>query len=286
MCRYIAYLGEPLVLSDILYNPSNGLIHQASNAVESRTRINADGFGIGWYNPEVSREPAVFKDISPAWNNANLRSLAGAVASTCIMAHVRAAQRLDPISRANCHPFQSDGLLWMHNGDIPSRARLHRRVVNLASDELVARISGNTDTELAFVLFLTLLGEARFRQCTADDLADAMTRMTEQIVAWWREDTDDRPLVMNFCVANGESLVALRYALHAPEVPTLHYCHGSSFTCEDGVCHIHSDGEKRCAILASEVLSEGQQWETIDNGTMVVVHDPGSVELRRLTRAT
>ena len=58
MCRYIAYLGKPLALANILYKPSNGLIHQASDAMESRTRINADGFGIGWYNMEVSREPA------------------------------------------------------------------------------------------------------------------------------------------------------------------------------------------------------------------------------------
>ena len=47
MCRYVAYVGEPLLLSEILYEPANGLVHQASDAMESRTRINADGFGIG-----------------------------------------------------------------------------------------------------------------------------------------------------------------------------------------------------------------------------------------------
>jgi len=282
MCRYVAYLGEPLSLSDVLYSPSNGLIHQASAAIESRTRINADGFGIGWYDPAGSSIPAVFKDTSPAWNNENLRSLANMVNSTCVLAHVRAAQRFDPISRSNCHPFQSNGLLWMHNGDIPSRARFHRRVVSMASDELVARIRGNTDTELAFVLFLTVLGEARFRSCTADDLAGAMVRVTEQIVAWWHEDGDDRPLALNFCVANGESVVALRYALNDPEVPTLHYCQGSRFMCEGGACRMLTDERSRCVILASEVLSEGPEWKTIDNGTLVVVHAPDSVEFREL----
>jgi glutamine amidotransferase len=282
MCRYVAYVGEPLQLSEILYKPANGLVHQASDAMESRTRINADGFGIGWYDAGATTGPAVFKDISPAWNNLNLRSLATSVSARCVLAHVRAAQRFDPISRSNCHPFQNGRLLWMHNGDIPGRARFHRRVVAMASDDLVARLAGNTDSELAFTLFLTLLGETGTSSGSADELADAMTRTVQRVLGWYRGDGEDRPLAMNFCVTNGEALVALRYAHNSLEIPTLHVCRGSRFVCEDGVCRMRDGGADRCVILASEALSEDSHWTSIDNGTLVVVRDPGTVELREL----
>ena len=58
MCRYAAYLGPPLVLSQLIYKPPNSLVHQAKEAMQSSTRINADGFGVAWYSPEISPEPA------------------------------------------------------------------------------------------------------------------------------------------------------------------------------------------------------------------------------------
>lgn len=282
MCRYVAYLGDPLLLSAILYEPANGLIHQASEAMESRTRINADGFGIGWYNPDISIEPAVFKDLTPAWNNANLRSLSTTTTSHCILAHVRAAKGRDPLSRSNCHPFQFDRLLWMHNGDIPGRARLHRRVVTLASDDLVARIAGNTDSELAFTLFLSLLGDDRFEACSAEDLAAAMLRTIDRIAGWYHEDGDDRPLALNFCVANGRSIVASRYAVNAPELPTLHYCEGARLVCEDGMFRVQESAGRHCSILASEVLSAEQHWVRVERDSLVIVRDPATVEVRGL----
>ena len=83
MCRYVAYVGEPMLLSEILYEPVNGLVHQASDAMESRTRINADGFGIGWYGPDPDLPPAVFKDISPAWNNLTRLALIRSCLACC-----------------------------------------------------------------------------------------------------------------------------------------------------------------------------------------------------------
>jgi glutamine amidotransferase len=282
VCRYVAYLGEPIRFGDLVYRPTNSLIHQAAEAMESRTRINADGFGVGWYNRSVHPEPAVFKDISPAWNNANLRSLADKVSSPCILAHVRAARRFDPVSRANCHPFQYGRLLWMHNGDIPGRGRLHRRVCEQVDDDLVARISGNTDSELAFVLFLSLLGD-RDSPVTVEELAAAMCQTIEQLAVWWRSDEDSAPLVMNFCVSNGSAIVASRFALGEKGVPTLHYCAGSGYSCEGGVCRMRNEpGMGRSVIVSSETISEDPQWVEVDNGTLVVVDESLSVELQHL----
>ena len=283
MCRYVSYLGHDLRLADLIYRPTNSLIHQATEAMESRTRINADGFGVGWYNHDVNPEPAVFKDLSPAWNNANLRSLSDKVTSSCILAHVRAARRFDPVNRANCHPFHHGRLLWMHNGDIPGRGRLHRRVCRRVSDELVARIAGNTDSELTFVLFLSLLEQPLDRHIETEELVTAFRRTLEQLEEWWRSDGSAEPIVMNFCLSNGKSIVASRLARKEQDVPTLHFCVGSEYSCREGACHMHGGASPpRSVIVSSEVLSEDPQWVSVANQSLLVVAEDLTVDVDRL----
>ena len=75
VCRFIAYLGEPFVLHDILYKPDNSLIKQSVHAKEMEEPLNGDGFGISWYIPQIDNLPGVFKSIQPAWNDSNLETL-------------------------------------------------------------------------------------------------------------------------------------------------------------------------------------------------------------------
>ena len=270
MCRYAAYLGPPLVLSQLIYKPANSLVHQAREAMQSSTRINADGFGVGWYTPEISPEPAVFKDTSPMWNNRNLGSLAGKIRSASIVAHVRSAQSFDPVMRENCHPFQRGRLLWMHNGDIPGRARLSRQVAMAADDTLLAQIRGNTDTEWAFTLFLTNLEGWPEQRPNLPRLADAMRLTLEQIAGWHREVADERPLEMNFCVTDGRIMAAARFAIAKEPGPTLHWYRSAP-----------GDGPAT-ACIASEPLFEGPQWHAADDGDLLLVDNNRDVETQRL----
>lgn len=269
MCRYAAYIGPPIALGELIYRPANSLVHQAKEAMESATRINADGFGVAWYTPAVSAEPAVFKDTSPMWNNRNLASIAGTVESPCVVAHVRSALSRDPVSRENCHPFQRGRLLWMHNGDIPGRARLIRQVALAADDALLAQIRGNTDTEWAFTLFLTNLTGWPEEPPTLERLADAMRETLSQISGWHREVDDPRPLEMNFCITDGTILAAARYALGPRTGPTLHW--------------YRSDGNSEPAVcIASEPLFEGPQWHAAENRDLLLVNRDLEIERRRL----
>ncbi|RSH78130.1 uncharacterized protein EHS24_002586 [Apiotrichum porosum] len=61
MCRFIVYKGaEPIQLSHLVTRPRHSITNQA---FESKLRfpssrpMNADGFGIGWYDPEMSDIP-------------------------------------------------------------------------------------------------------------------------------------------------------------------------------------------------------------------------------------
>ena len=57
MCRFVAYSGLPLLLADLLYVPSDSLIRQSYHARERREPLNGDGFGVGWYVPEIDPTP-------------------------------------------------------------------------------------------------------------------------------------------------------------------------------------------------------------------------------------
>jgi glutamine amidotransferase len=270
MCRYAAYLGPELLLSELIYKPTNSLVHQATEAMQSLTRINADGFGVGWYAPAISPEPAVFKDTSPVWNNYNLGSIAGKIRSPCIFGHIRKASSFDPVTRENCHPFDRGRLLWMHNGDVPGRARLTRHVAELANDVLLAKIRGNTDSEQAFTLFLTHLDDPLERDPETEEMAAAMAKTIDLLARWHLEAGNDRPLETNFCVTDGESMVAARFAMGDKPTPSLFYLQGDN----------HSG--RRRALIASEPLTEGEEWRAVPESSLVVVDRDLEVEVRPL----
>ena len=49
MCRFVAYLGEPIFLEDLIAKPRHSLMRQSLRAEEAKTVTNGDGFGVGWY---------------------------------------------------------------------------------------------------------------------------------------------------------------------------------------------------------------------------------------------
>src|SRR5690606_4317909 len=114
---------------------------------------NGDGFGIAWYDEQP--EPGLYRDILPAWSDPNLRSLARQVRSGLFLAHVRASTGT-ATNRSNCHPFAVGRWSFMHNGQIAGYARLRRRLDMLLPEELYAHRLGTTDSEVMFLLALSL----------------------------------------------------------------------------------------------------------------------------------
>jgi len=130
--------------------------------VDDARPLNGDGFGVGWYDPNdagdhannKSSTPCVFTSVMPAWNNPNLLRLAEKIQSHLVFAHVRAASSDTPVSETNCHPWQYGNFLWMHNGFVSGFTKIKRRLRESLTDELYQLISGNTDSESAFAVFL------------------------------------------------------------------------------------------------------------------------------------
>src|SRR3954466_12385535 len=167
MCRWLAYSGFPvllckavysaddslLLLSNALYSPTLSLIDQSLHSKLGAEATNGDGFGIGWYDDGPA--PGVFKSIETAWNDQNLREVAGHLSSGPFFAHLRAAIG-SAVQQTNCHPFRHGRWLFMHNGFVDGFATIKRDLVLAVDESLYPEIAGQADTEILFYLALTL----------------------------------------------------------------------------------------------------------------------------------
>ena len=84
MCRWLAYSGSPILMKDVLFRGTNSLIDQSLHSRLGAEPTNGDGFGLGWYG--VPDTPGMFHSTEPAWNDQNLRELAGHVSSPLFLA--------------------------------------------------------------------------------------------------------------------------------------------------------------------------------------------------------
>jgi glutamine amidotransferase len=153
MCRWLAYSGSPILMQEALYSGPHSLIDQSLHSRLGAETTNGDGFGVGWYG--VGRSPGVFKSTEPAWNDHNLRELAGHIESTLFFTHIRAAIG-SAVQQTNCHPFRHGNWLFMHNGYINQFATVKRDLVFAIDPSLFPHIEGHADTEVLFFLALTL----------------------------------------------------------------------------------------------------------------------------------
>jgi glutamine amidotransferase len=201
MCRWLAYSGTPVLLEELLYKPAHSLIDQSLHSRLGVETTNGDGFGVGWYGEGTT--PAVFKSVEPAWNDRNLRELAGHIRSGLVFAHIRASTGT-PVQQTNCHPFRHDRWLWMHNGAI---ARFHdvKRELLLAVDpSLYPDVDGSTDSETFFFLALTLGLE--------DDPPAAVERAVGLIEHVGRSHGIEHPIQMTIATTDGDRVWGFRYS--------------------------------------------------------------------------
>jgi predicted glutamine amidotransferase len=201
MCRWLAYTGSPILLADVLYTPVHSLIDQSLHSKLGAETTNGDGFGVGWYDARPT--PGVFHSIEPAWNDQNLREVAGHVTSHLFFAHIRAAIG-SPVQQSNCHPFRHGRWLWMHNGFIDGFAAVKRELVLAVDESLFPEIKGGTDTEILFYLALTFGLE--------DDPPGAVARAIGFVEARGRQRGSEHPFQGTIATSDGENLWVFRYS--------------------------------------------------------------------------
>ncbi len=256
MCRWLAYGGPLLPLQELLFKPKNSLIRQSLSATRGMVPTNGDGFGVGWYGEHAS--PGIFRDTLPAWNDANLRSLAEQISARLFFAHVRASTG-SSTSRENCHPFRRGKFLFMHNGAIGGFVRIRRAIERLIPDDIYRDRIGTTDSE---AFFLLACGNG-----LEDDVPGAMQRTVRQVLGVMDEAGVTEPFHMASAVSDGKSIYALRYSNDARS-PSLYYATGSKIETRDAAVHF-APGDEAVLVL-SEPLDEAKDgWIEIPEAHML-----------------
>ena len=74
MCRWMAWLGQPVLIDELLFKTQHGIVDQSLHSRMGAETTNGDGFGMGWYG--AGEGPGVYHSVAPAWGDANLRELA------------------------------------------------------------------------------------------------------------------------------------------------------------------------------------------------------------------
>ena len=254
MCRWAAWIGKETYIEDVVSSPTQSLIEQSRNAMEAKTNINADGFGVSWYHARP--EPGLYKNILPAWADPNLRHLVHQVRAGLYMAHVRASTGT-ATSYNNCHPFIQNNWSFMHNGQVGGYENFRKCADMLLDETLYAQRKGATDSELLFLLAVNL--------GLAGDPIGAMERAVGQLQTMAEQKGTLPYMRLAACWSDGHQLFAARYASDR-FAPTVYWK-----KCDAGV------------LLVSEPLDSSEDdWNLLGPG-QVLIATKTDVDIRPFT---
>ena len=285
MCRFIAYIGPSILADDLLYKPKFSLVTaQTMNAGERSVSVNGDGFGIGFYAPELDNEPCVFRSIKPAWSDHNLKSLAKKINSPCMFAHVRAASPGMPVEEMNSHPFSCGQLMFMHNGVVGGFKQIRRRLLRTLNDTAYDAILGSTDSEHLFGLFLNHIADPS-GTVTCEEMVSAMNGMFADLNTLLMESSVRQHSYLNLAVTNGTCLLAIRYTTNPNVQPaSLYYMHGREYRCVGDQCMMEAAyGKPSAIVVASEPFTARRSdWMKVERNSMMIVDETMRIHFHHL----
>lgn len=268
MCRFVAYLGKAKIpMQNLLQDPQNSLVSQSHAAKEGTHGINADGFGLAWYNFEVSQEPGIFKSVQPAWNDSNLKHLAGKIRSKCFLAHIRASTVGD-VTFNNCHPFSYKQYSFAHNGTIRNFTAIRKALINKLNDDLLAHVKAQTDSEHLFFLIMQFLHEN-----PSGGLEQAVKSTFAWVVNEQKNKGEKHFAKLNIVITNGEQMIVTCFASKGKKALSLNYAISSAGEVLSKEAESMNDNEKQAFVVASEPLTDCvSTWVTVPENSYVVIN--------------
>jgi glutamine amidotransferase len=273
MCRWLAYSGDPIPLETLIVQRKYSLIDQSLHSRLGATTTNGDGFGVGWYDG-VRPEPALYRSVHPAWNDRNLRELAGHGSSPLFLAHIRASTGT-AVQETNTHPFRHGRWLFMHNGAVREFPRVRRDLIMAIDPELIPAMEGSADSEVLFLLALTFGLD--------DDAVGALERMAGFVEDVGEAHGVEHPLQMTVATSDGVRIIAARYSSEG-ESRTLYVSTDvralkARYADDDRIQQLSDEAR----AVVSEPLGDVEGvWNAISESSIGIVQ-PGQDELRTFT---
>ena len=275
MCRALLYLGQPVLLDNLLFRPDSALVRQ-SMMPRMLNMLNLAGFGLRAWDPSSNEpdRPYSYYSLSLPVFDRNLQNLAHKIRSSCVLAHVRGvaySTRVE-IALQNVHPFHFGDLplVLAHNGDLAGIDRMKPLLAAHLRPEYLAQIHGTTDSEWIYALFLSQLADphAALEEAAAFDALQRTLAILRDVRARLGINVSSS---VNLFITNGRQLVALRYCFdfgcYATDDPSrvheanvnflsLWYTLGRDYALHDGEWKMTGGAENADSIIiASEPLT-------------------------------
>lgn len=290
MCRALAYLGQPVLLDHLLYQPDSALVKQ-SYMPQMLQLLNLAGFGLrAWSRDSHDPErPFSYASTELPIYDRNLKALATKIRASCLLAHVRGVPYHSEavISQHNVHPFQFPGcrLALAHNGDLDRFREMKPLLASRVRPEFARMINGTTDSEWVYALILSHLEDP-----SREPESGELVRAVEATLAVLRETRAALGIALsspvNLFLASGSRLAAVRYCFdfgcYRTDDPalvssssfayySLWYTSGREYGCHDGEWKMIGGAHTADSIMvASEPLTrDTSTWLEVPEYSMI-----------------
>jgi gamma-glutamyl hercynylcysteine S-oxide hydrolase len=239
MCRHLCYLGtEAILLRDVLFDPPHSLARQSFAPCDMRGggKVNADGFGAGWYVEPAG--PAVrYRRAGPIWQDTAFGDLAANTSAVTVLAAIRNATVGMPITETAAAPFTDGHWLFSLNGRIDGWPDSAADLAGTLPIGSLLTMDAPTDAALLWAVL-------RHRLADATDPAEALGGLVREVL---RAAPDSR---LNLLLTDGQRAYAttVTHALSVRREPTL---------------------------IASEPLDDDPAWQPVPDGSLVTADRAG-----------
>jgi len=239
MCRHLCYLGtEPILLRELLFDSPHSLARQSYAPCDMRGggRVNADGFGAGWYAEAAG--PAVrYRRAGPIWQDTGFVELAAHTSAVTVLAAVRNATVGMPVTETAAAPFTDGHWVFSLNGRIDGWPDSIAELAGTLPTTALLTMDAPTDAALLWAML-------RHRLAGAADPAAVLAGLARQVL-------DVAPgSRLNLLLTDGQRAYAttVTHALSVRQQPTL---------------------------IASEPLDDDPAWQPVPDGRLVTADRSG-----------
>ncbi len=290
MCRVVAYLGEPLPLSTLLYDSDSSLVHQAYDP-DLYAWLNLGGAGVAAWDSgsQDPGQPLCYRSTKLPMYDRTLVSVSRKMVADCLLGHVRGTdyfkEGIQLVAEPNVHPFLHDGapVALAHNGGLDRFSEMKLDLLPHIDPAIATRIEGTTDSEWIYAVLLTQLDKVGRDSLTIDDIADGVAETFRVI----RKVRNERGITIasaaNLFVSDGTNLVVTRFmfdfgwyegAIREDQLAyhSLWYTIGDSYGLHDGEWRMDTATDEPTSILiASEPLTKDYStWVEVPEYTMIM----------------
>lgn len=288
MCRILSYLGKPILVAELLYEPDNSFIKQSYHPKYMSYLLNLAGFGIAAWDP-ASFEPSLpylYKTPQLPFYDENLYNLASKITPTCFLAHVRGVSYNEKqiVSTQNVHPFMFEGsqIALAHNGVLANFEQMKFDLLEYILPEFQKKIHGTTDSEWIYAVFLSQLNKTSSNYETTE-IINAIIETLKILQKVRNKHNISVTSPVNLFITDGNFIATTRFVFDYGWPPedvsisthfayhSLWYTFGESYGCYDNEYRMRGSNKKSSIIIASEPLTEDTTtWIEVPEYTLIV----------------